>query len=247
MRAGKGETKMKRLVAVLFLASVSVFPAFAYSQAADMNSLIQNLKDKDATTRAEASKALGEVKDTRAVDPLIAALKDKDSNVRWRAAEALGKIKDPRAVEALIDALKDKDLIVRISAAESLGEIKDGRAAKPLVALLRDKQTQLRAILSLEEIGQPGERALMAVLENEDLETIASAYEIFIRKAIKGSGPLLIKTLYGYGGSKMAQDFLNSRNSELSEAAYEWAKARGIQVITLPGRGTEGPKWGERR
>jgi HEAT repeat protein len=36
--------------------------------------------------------ALGEFKDTRALDPLIQALKDNDSDVRQYAADALTKL-----------------------------------------------------------------------------------------------------------------------------------------------------------
>jgi HEAT repeat protein len=63
-------------------------------------------------------KALGEIKDPRAVEPLIAALKDK--GVCAAAAYALGEIKDPRAVEPLIAALKDESFSVRRAAAEAL-------------------------------------------------------------------------------------------------------------------------------
>jgi HEAT repeat protein len=68
---------------------------------------------------------LGEIKDTRAVEPLIAALKDNNSTVRWSAAEALGKIKDVRAIAPLIDAQEDDDNVVRrevIKALEDLDE-----------------------------------------------------------------------------------------------------------------------------
>ena len=56
--------------------------------------LIVVLQDqrKDPEVRKNAAKALGKIKDPRAVEPLIATLKDKDSEVRWHAAEALEKI-----------------------------------------------------------------------------------------------------------------------------------------------------------
>ncbi|HHT9138888.1 MAG TPA: HEAT repeat domain-containing protein [Candidatus Wunengus sp. YC60] len=80
----------------------------------------------------------------RAVEPLIAALKDADENVREHAAKALGEIKDPRAVEPLITALKDENKEVRRHAAQALGESKDTRAVEPLIAALKDENGDVR-------------------------------------------------------------------------------------------------------
>lgn len=86
--------------------------------------LISILKDKDFWRgRQEASKALGELKDPRAVEPLIAALKDEMDPVQSSAAKALGKIKDVRAVEPLITALKDENSDVQWEISESLTKI----------------------------------------------------------------------------------------------------------------------------
>ncbi len=80
-----------------------------WQKADEVDMLIQRLKeDKNEGVRRMAAVALGEIKDTRAVEPLIAALKDKDSSVRNNAAEALGEIKDARAVEPLIAATADE-------------------------------------------------------------------------------------------------------------------------------------------
>ena len=87
----------------------------------DVNGLIKALGyKKDEYVRWYTARALGEIKDPRAVEPLIAALKDTDKDVRQAAAEALGKIGDPRAVEPLIAALKDAEWHVRKAAAKAL-------------------------------------------------------------------------------------------------------------------------------
>ena len=106
--------------------------------------LISALKDEDSDVREAAAKALGKIKDPRAVEPLISALKDEDSDVREAAAKALGEIKDPRAVEPLISALKDVNWRVRDAAAEALGEIKDPRAVEPLISALKDVDVLVR-------------------------------------------------------------------------------------------------------
>jgi hypothetical protein len=85
-------------------------------------SALSQVQTKD-DVQYSAAIALGQINDTRAVEPLIQALKDNDSNVRYGAAIALGQINDTRAVEPLIQALKDNDSNVRYGAATALGQI----------------------------------------------------------------------------------------------------------------------------
>ena len=97
--------------------------------------LIQALKDKkeNSSVREYAASALGEINDTRAVDPLIQALNDDDSGVRWNSAYALGTIGDVRAVQPLIRALKDNDSIVRGFAGIALEKINVSKQAANLI------------------------------------------------------------------------------------------------------------------
>jgi HEAT repeat protein len=122
----------------------------------DVKGLIKALGyKKDEYVRRYTARALGEIKDPRAVEPLIAALKDAEWIVREAAAYALGEIKDPRAVEPLIAALKDENEYVRKAAAYALGEIKDPRAVEPLIAALKDKDSDVRkaAAEALDHLG----------------------------------------------------------------------------------------------
>jgi len=174
---------VKFMMIVLF---VSFFLLSAgHLQAADVDTLVQDLKDNDLIVRLHAAKALGEAKDARAVEPLIAALGDKGCGhtaanalakigkpavetlivalknenpfVRRNAAEALGEIKDASAVKPLVDALKDDDLIVRRDAAKALGKIKDFSAEEPLTSALKDESPAVRrnAAIALREMGKP--------------------------------------------------------------------------------------------
>jgi hypothetical protein len=101
-------------------------------------------RDKDAGTRAAAARALGEMDDTRLVEPLITSLKDAPSDVREAAAEALGKMASPMVVVPLVAALKDFDFSVRWRAAEALGKIGDPKGVEPLIAALRDGEPIVR-------------------------------------------------------------------------------------------------------
>ena len=60
------------------------------------------LQSPDDDTREEAARALGELKDPRAVTPLISALEDPNHYVRREAAKSLGRLGDERAIPALI-------------------------------------------------------------------------------------------------------------------------------------------------
>jgi hypothetical protein len=94
-------------------------------QRKDVTGLIRVLEDKnlDSDVRARAALGLGEIGDTRGVDPLIQALQDEDSFLRRMAAVALGNIGDARAIEPLTKALEDEDSLVRQAAAEALEKI----------------------------------------------------------------------------------------------------------------------------
>jgi HEAT repeat protein len=110
----------------------------------DVDGLIEALNfQDDHNIRLAAASALGNVGDSRAVDPLISAL-DDEPGVNEMAALALGEIGDPRAVEPLTAILDDENWELRSSAAKALGKIGDDRAVDPLTNLLRDKNEIVR-------------------------------------------------------------------------------------------------------
>jgi HEAT repeat protein len=126
---------------------------------------------KDPGVCKEAVEALGEIGDSRAVEPLIAVLNSDNKNVRLVAAKALVKIGDPRVVEPLVAALKDMDRDVAEAAADALGQIGDARTVEPLVAALKDKDKRVRraAARALSLIGDArAVEPLVAALKDMD-------------------------------------------------------------------------------
>jgi HEAT repeat protein len=88
--------------------------------------LISAGKHPDPVIRKKSLRALGELGDKRAVEPLLRALRDKDCDVVIIAGRALGEIGDERAIEPLMDVLSrspkphyEKE---RASAASALGK-----------------------------------------------------------------------------------------------------------------------------
>jgi HEAT repeat protein len=93
-------------------------------------SLIEALRHDDPNVRWEAARALGVIRDPRAVLPLIAALGDRDPDVRRKAALSLSKIRDPRAVKPLeACSTTDENQVVRWAAARGLGKFPDRKIA----------------------------------------------------------------------------------------------------------------------
>lgn len=76
--------------------------------------LLEALHDKDEIVRKQSILALGEIKDSAAVDALIEKLKDPDWFTRLTAASSLEKIGDQRGRAAVKPLLKDPDLVVRM-------------------------------------------------------------------------------------------------------------------------------------
>ena len=94
--------------------------------------LITLLGDSDEWVRMAAARALGELRDERALTRLVATLADDNWRVRQLVVWALSEMKDDRAVTALCSVLlSDTRVEVRRGAAEALGEIASA-AAIPL-------------------------------------------------------------------------------------------------------------------
>jgi len=89
--------------------------------------LIESLGDDSADVRLAVGWALGEIKDTRAIDPLIRSLDDPDPLVREMAVLALGEIEHPDAVTDLSDAA-ERYPGLREPVIWALGEIDNRRA-----------------------------------------------------------------------------------------------------------------------
>ncbi|NWJ46053.1 MAG: HEAT repeat domain-containing protein [Chloroflexi bacterium] len=112
--------------------------------------LINALKINNIGIYSWSARALGRIKDPRAVPPLIAALRDEeDSNVRYRITWALGEIGDRRAVEHLILALNDEDSEVCFAAAGALVKIGDSRALPELQQIINSDIDERRRALAL--------------------------------------------------------------------------------------------------
>ncbi len=147
------------------------------------------------TVRRSTAKALGDIGDKRAVEPLIKALGDEDEDadtVAW----ALGEIGDARAVEPLIESLiwafANYGREFAVGAMLALGKIGDARAVEPISDLLNEEGLYIEdreaAAIALGQIGEPAAKSLTGALCN------SFSYE-FAARALKDIGKPAVESL----------------------------------------------------
>jgi HEAT repeat protein len=164
-----------------------------------LQSLLDQLKDKDWKVRQDAAIALGKLRDDRAIESLVQVLQnasadDEDEDAieaRISAVEALGEIGDPSAVTSLLEALEPAIINENISRSihwfiiDALGQIRDVRAINLLIRALelRDTDMYKSAKEALIKIGAPAVPSLLELLS-------------------KSPSVLAIRTLGGIGDSE---------------------------------------------
>lgn len=110
--------------------------------AAKADAMLLDLKDSHWLNRKYAAEVLGELKDTRAVQPLVAALTDEVGDVRQRAYDSLIKIGGV-AVPMLVPLLVSEEDELRQSVTEIIRKI--GKpAVEPLATALIDADDRLK-------------------------------------------------------------------------------------------------------
>ena len=126
--------------------------AVALGDLGDTRAVEPLIADINSYHRKEVIVALGKIRDERAVEPFISILKNRDESIRQASIEGLVRIGLP-AVDLLISALKNDNYYVRESSAKALGSIKNPRAIEPLISAL----PALYAAESLKALGwHPG-------------------------------------------------------------------------------------------
>jgi HEAT repeat protein len=94
---------------------------------------LKTLNEPDANMSKIAAEKLGDLGDSRAVEPLIKTMQTRTPMIAAACALALGNLKDKRAVSHLISALKtSSDVHVQTAAAEALGIMKEVSAVPAL-------------------------------------------------------------------------------------------------------------------
>ncbi len=141
-----------------------------------LDGLVTALGSADWVVRMHAAKALGRIRDARAVGALLPLLQDKVKAVREDAVAALALI-GREAIAPLVATLGHAEWLVRLHAVEALGKLRAVEAVDPLLHLtFNDPDAAVRedAVRALGEIGEP--RAvdfLLAVMKTPGLRPLA--------------------------------------------------------------------------
>jgi hypothetical protein len=115
---------------------------------------LQNIQDSESED-TNSIDALGELGDSRAVEPLLFRLQNTKSNLYiQRIIEAIARIGDQSAVAPLIDIVQNEAAIISSVAAEALGKLGDVSAVKPLINCLSssDKTLRWKAAIALGQL-----------------------------------------------------------------------------------------------
>jgi len=120
---------------------------------------------KDTWVKPRAAKALGEIEDSRAVEPLIAALQIHHPIREYFNRKLLSSFPSHGGGSVVVFLLlapfsplfRDNAPYIREYACGALGKLKDPRAVKPLIDALKDKEFMVRksAANALVEISDP--------------------------------------------------------------------------------------------
>lgn len=101
-----------------------------------VHSLRDLLKTGDEVDKCNASRALGTIGATEAIDDLVIKLRDEDIDVCIDAAEALGKLNASHVVPQLLESLKnDPDGELKTAIVKTLGEIKSPASIPALLEI----------------------------------------------------------------------------------------------------------------
>ena len=157
--------------------------------------LIGELGQED--TCVEATRALIEIGDTRAVNPIIQALAGKSSSIQHEMAEILGNLgtEDGKGrtevVEALLVELNQGNAEL-VPIIQALGETQDERGARPLTEYLKGSypmSIREAAAQALGKIGLPAVDLIFEVMQGEGVDPRAAGV------ALGGIGPAAQKRL----------------------------------------------------
>jgi HEAT repeat protein len=190
--------------------------------------------------RQTAAKALAQIKDSRAVEPLMAALKDGHGDVRKAAAEALGEIGDMRAIAALVAALPDWHSRRALSKALLQLGWQPQTEREQVYLWIGGGQTQ-----ELTENWEKTRRLLLEDVRSANTRLVENAVYTFVSLGREEVVPELVSILDTHENKEMAETFLNCGHKTLAEAARGWATRKGYTVMPFGSGGQA--SWGNWR
>lgn len=116
-------------------------------------------------TQEAAMRKLGELKNSRAVDPLIVLFKNPKATNRALAASILGDLGNSRAVDPLVEGLGDHNVDVQKKVILALIKLADARASEALLTLFLEGDKLIRYETTCAMKAFPDRRAIPKLLD----------------------------------------------------------------------------------
>ncbi|NDJ85393.1 MAG: TIR domain-containing protein [Chloroflexi bacterium] len=187
-----------------------------------LNESLNKLQNGDTRERIDAARALGDLRDSVAIDALLKALTDFSIQVRKAATASLGHIKNPRAIPGLVEVLEspESDSELRETAALALGNIGHVDGIAPLQQALNHDGEMFVRISAARALGMIGDPSASSVLSG----VIRGArYNRLRRAAVLALGEI--------GNAAAIQDLL----SAISDDDEEVRRDAALMIIKLWG------------
>jgi len=139
--------------------------------------LIVVLSDENPQVRINAIYSLGEIKDSRAIEPLLRILKEDEDILSDASRSALSKM-GSSTIDLFIELLHDENPRIRIKAIDGLTYIDDERVVEPIISALQDEKVCLHAIEALGKLKDArAVEPLLEFLADDDCFTRESVIE----------------------------------------------------------------------
>lgn len=180
---------------------------------------LADVRDHRWWVRADAVRALGLIRDPRALTPLMAALEDDHDEVRAAAVEAIGLAGDPAAIPALLARLSGESRHQRVRVVEAL-RLFGPRATPALVAHARAFPDDRLAVATV--LGQIGGADAVPTL----IELMSDARSDVRAEAVSAAGTIGLDDRAFYFVLKALQD---------ESAGVRAMAARAIARAARPG------------
>jgi HEAT repeat protein/energy-coupling factor transporter ATP-binding protein EcfA2 len=187
-----------------------------------LEDLIRILHNKsEFELRPNVLKAIGQMRDARALDTLVEYLGHDELDVRKAAKKAIENMAGETTVKVLIAALEHMNMMTRIDAAEVLGRLRNTAAVEPLILALQqgNLNVQMRVVVALGELED--DRAIDALIK-------AFANSDWILKNE------IIKVLWRFGDERAKEVFVKGLSSPSGETRSIALEALGKLGVTFP-------------
>jgi HEAT repeat protein len=198
---------------------IDLLGRFKANQAVE--ALIAALKDEEAHLRIAAVHALGEIGDSRALEPLLEmlnSLEREEENVREtlrpKIQDSLAKIGIAN-VPALIKMIEDQPPQVRIDTISALGNLGDSRAVDSLINIVKADENIIVRQAAAEALGMIGDPKALTPLEQIQKEEVNFMAKFFSRSMVRNLSSL--KKIAELAKEKIRENKQEDQNTELNQ------------------------------